>query len=318
MQPLNHTSRYASTSISGWSAFLPPNVLTNTELEKRLDTTDEWIKERTGIRERRVGGKTSDMAVEAGRRAITLAGIEPSNIKMLVLATTTPDHIMPSTASIVHHRLGLSGASFDINAVCAGFVHAYIVANSMMSTMDIDTAIVIGSDCLSSLTGSDDRTTTILFGDGAGAVILNKVTKKTYSGILGADMGTDGSGYDLLFCPHQGTIEMEGQEIFRRAVRVTVASATRALELAGMKAGDISLFIPHQANYRIIQAVCERMGIAEDHTAVTIETTGNTSAASIPIALSVALDEGRVSTGDTILMSGFGAGMSWSSVVVRL
>lgn len=318
MQSPSFTSRYAPTSITGWSAFLPPKVLTNTELERRFDTTDQWIRERTGIRERRVGGKTSDMAIEAGRKAVDLAGVEPSDIQMLILATTTPDHIMPSTASLVHHQLGLSGASFDINAVCSGFVHAYIVANSMMSTMDIDTAIVIGSDCLSSLTGDSDRTTTVLFGDGAGAVILSRAAKDSYSGILGVDMGTDGSGYDLLFCHHQGTIEMDGQEVFRRAVRATVASASRALEMAGMKAGDVSLFIPHQANYRIIQAACKRLGITEEQTAMTIETTGNTSAASIPIALSVALDEGRISEGDTILMSGFGAGMSWSSVVVRL
>ncbi len=319
MHSTNPTSRYVPTSIIGHSVFLPPKVLTNAELERRFDTTDEWIRERTGIRERRVGGKTSDMAIEAGRKAVNLAGVDASEIQMLVLATTTPDHIMPSTASLVHHHLGLSGVSFDINAVCSGFVHAYIVANSMMSTMDINTAIVIGSDCLSSLTGADDRTTTVLFGDGAGAVVLNKThNKNAYSGILGIDMGTDGSGYDLLFCPHRGAIEMDGQEVFRRAVRATVASAGKALEMAGIKAGDISLFIPHQANYRIIQAACARLGISEENTAVTIETTGNTSAASIPIALSMALDEGIVSEGDTILMSGFGAGMSWSSVVVRL
>jgi len=315
------TSRYLPTGIAGWGVSLPTKILTNKDLESRLDTSDVWIVERTGIRERRVGGLVTEMAVSAGSKAIKSAHVEPSGIKLLVLATTTPDKIMPSSASLVHHMLGLSGGAFDLNAACAGFVYAYIVADAMMSSTGIDLAMIVGADRLSSLAAPHDRTTAVLFGDGAGALVLERrpgADTPDSPGILGVDMGTDGSAYDLLSCPHQGTISMDGKEVFRRAIRTTVHSAHRALGRAGLEASDISLFIPHQANARIIQAACERLGIPEKRTSMTIEYTGNTSAASIPIALSGALDEGRVTRGDAVLMSGFGAGMSWSSIVVRL
>ncbi|MHB8262966.1 MAG: beta-ketoacyl-ACP synthase III [Acidimicrobiales bacterium] len=313
------TGKYLSTGIAGWGVSLPPKILTNKDLESRLDTSDAWIVERTGIRERRIGGLVTEMAVSAGSKAIESARVKPSGIELLVLATTTPDRIMPSSASLIHHMLGLSGGAFDLNAACAGFVYAYIVADAMMSSTGIDLAMVVGADCLSSLAAPHDRTTTVLFGDGAGALLLERRSGAPGSpGILGVDMGTDGSAYDLLSCPHQGTISMDGKEVFRRAIRTTVHSAHSALSRAGLVADDISLFVPHQANARIIQAACERLGIPEKRTSMTIEHTGNTSAASIPIALSRALDEGRVAKGDAILMSGFGAGMSWSSIVVRL
>ncbi len=303
--------------ISSWGTALPEKVVTNADFEARLDTTDAWIVERTGIRERRFGGTTSSLAVEAGARAITAAGLEPAEIDLLILATTTPDKTVPATSGTVHHQLGCSGAAFDLNAACAGYVYALVTADAMLSAdMGFKRALVIGSDTLSAITDMEDRGTAVLFADGAGAVVLER---RPDAGplLLASDLGLDGSLMAILYCDHGGYMQMEGKEVFRRAVRVTVDSALRVIAEAGVKAEDIALFVPHQANQRIIDAVGSRLGIPDDRQAIVLDKTGNTSSASIPLALAAAADEGRLSPGDLVLLSGFGAGMTWGSALLR-
>jgi 3-oxoacyl-[acyl-carrier-protein] synthase-3 len=300
--------------VTGWGTALPDTVVTNAMLEARLDTSDAWIVERTGIRERRMGGTTSELAVEAGRAALARAGLEPADVDLLVLSTTTPDQMVPATSSWVHHELGLAGAAFDLNAACAGFVYALVVARSMLAAGH-RRALVIGADTLSRITDQEDRGTAVLFGDGAGAIVIEAV--EGHEMLLASDLGLDGSARPLLYCDHGGYMYMDGKEVFRRAVRVTVDSALRAFERAGVGAEDIALFIPHQANLRIVDAVNQRLGLDREHSALVLDKTGNTSSASIPLALAAAADEGRLSDGDLVLFSGFGAGMTWASAIVR-
>jgi len=301
-------------TITGWSAALPDKVVTNADFAARLDTSDEWIVARTGIRERRTGGTTSGLAVEAGRKALAVAGRQPADIDLLVLATTTPDQTVPATSSIVHHELGLAGGAFDLNAACAGFVYGLVTANALLGAGH-RRALVIGSDTLSRVTDQDDRGTAILFADGAGAIVIEAGEGPDL--VLGSDLGVDGSAAPILYCDYGGKMYMEGREVFRRAVRVTVDSALRALERAGVKADEIALFVPHQANIRIIEAVNQRIGFDLERTANVLERTGNTSSASIPLALADAADAGRLNDGDLVLFAGFGAGMTWASAVVR-
>jgi 3-oxoacyl-[acyl-carrier-protein] synthase-3 len=302
-------------SITGWSAALPEKVVTNADFAARLDTSDEWIVERTGIHERRMGGTTSGLAVEAGRKALAVAGRQPSEVDLLILATTTPDQTVPATSSAVHHELGLSGGAFDLNAACAGFVYALVAANSLLAGGAHQRALVIGSDTLSAITDQDERGTAILFADGAGAVVIEAGEGPQL--ILGSDLGVDGSARSILYCDHGAKMVMEGREVFRRAVRVTVDSAMRAMERAGVKADEIALFVPHQANLRIIEAVNQRIGLDLERTANVLGRTGNTSSASIPLALADAADAGRLQAGDLVLFAGFGAGMTWASAVIR-
>jgi 3-oxoacyl-[acyl-carrier-protein] synthase-3 len=301
--------------ITGWGAALPPTVVTNADLEARLDTSDTWIVERSGIHERRVGGTVSDMAVSAGREALHRAGVDPAHVDLLVLATATPDMAVPATSPAVHHSLGLSGSAFDVNAACAGFVYAMTAAFGALAITAARRVLVVGADCLSRITDPEDRSTAVLFGDGAGAVVLEAVDSD--GSLLAMDLGNDGSGYGLLTCPHGGYMRMEGREVFRRAVRITVESASNALERAKLEPGDVALFVPHQANLRIIEAAAARLGIAMSRTAIVLDRTGNTSSASVPLALADAADHGRLSPGDVVLMTGFGAGMSWASLVLR-
>jgi 3-oxoacyl-[acyl-carrier-protein] synthase-3 len=301
-------------AITGWGTALPEKVVTNADFEARLDTSDAWIVERTGIRERRMGGTTSELAVEAGRMALARAGLQPEDVDLLVLSTTTPDQTVPATSSWVHHQLGLAGAAFDVNAACAGFVYAMVVAHSMLGA-GYRKALVIGADTLSRITDQEDRGTAVLFGDGAGAIVMEAVAGHQL--LLGWDLGLDGSARPLLYCDHGGYMYMDGKEVFRRAVRVTVDSALRAFEQAGVTADDIALFVPHQANLRIVDAVNQRLGLTRERSALVLDTTGNTSSASIPLALAAAADAGRVREGDLILFSGFGAGMTWASAIVR-
>lgn len=300
-------------AITGWGTALPETIVTNADLAARLDTTEEWMVERSGISERRVGGNVGSLSTRAGREAIDRAGVRPSDVDLLILATTTPDMSVPATSATVHHALGLSGGAFDLNAACAGFVYALVVAHGAMAT-GIRRVLVIGADCLSRITDHDDRSTAFLFADGAGAVLLEADGADTLEGF---DLGTDGSAQDLLYCPHGGTMKMEGREVFRRAVRVTVSSSLAALERAKITPEEVDLFVPHQANLRIIESAASRLGIPMERTAVVLDRTGNTSSASVPLALADAADRGRLEAGDIVLMSGFGAGMSWASAVVR-
>ncbi|HEY5026757.1 MAG TPA: beta-ketoacyl-ACP synthase III [Acidimicrobiales bacterium] len=300
--------------ITGWGSALPDTVVTNAQLEARLDTTDEWIVTRSGIRERRIGGTVSSLATDAGRRALECAGLAPDQVDLLVLATCTPDLAVPATSAAVHYALGLSGGAFDVNAACAGFVYALVAAHGAVSSGAAHRVLLVGADCVSLLTDPDDRATAVLFADGAAAVVLEA---SDLDGLLAVDLGVDGSAHDLLTCAHGGYMQMEGKEVFRRAVRITVDSATNALERAKLTPDDVALFVPHQANLRIIEAAASRLGIPMERVAVVVDRMGNTSSASIPLALADAADAGRLGPGDRVLMSGFGAGMAWASTLVR-
>ncbi len=301
-------------AIVGWGSALPDKVVTNLDLEATLDTSDAWIVERTGIKERRLGGETATLAVEAGRAALERAGLAPAEIDLLILSTSTPDKEVPASSSDVHYRLGAGGGAFDLNAACAGFVYALVVANSMIAS-GVERALVIGSDALSRIIDPSDRTTAILFADGAGALVLEAAPGE--GPLLSWDLGVDGSALPLLYCERNSYLYMEGQEVFRRAVRVMVESASTTLERAKLGPEDVALIVPHQANLRIIEAANKRIGIPMERTALCLEKTGNTSSASIPLALCEAAEQGRLRPGDNVLLTGFGAGMTWASAIVR-
>jgi 3-oxoacyl-[acyl-carrier-protein] synthase-3 len=300
--------------ITGWGTALPPKTLTNHDLEQFLDTTDEWIVERTGIRERHVGGTTAGLSIEAGRSALAMAGLQPDDIDALVLATTTPDRTVPATSSTVQVELGLSCGAFDINAACSGWVYALVNAHGLIA-MGAEKVLLIGTDSLSRITDWDDRNTAILFADGSGAAVLEAVDGPGQ--LLAWDLDADGSAERLLYAEVGGYLHMDGKEVFRRAVRIMVDSATKSIEHAGIDVDDIALVVPHQANTRIISAACKRLGIPMERASVVLERTGNTSSASTPLALADALDRGRVADGDLVLFVGFGAGMTAASAVVR-
>jgi 3-oxoacyl-[acyl-carrier-protein] synthase-3 len=306
-------------AVTGWGAALPSNIVTNADYEVRLNTTDSWIVERTGIRERRIGSTVGQLSIEAGRRALDRAQLDPAAIELLVLATTTPDQAMPATSSMVHGELGLSGGAYDLNAACSGFVYGLFAAYGAVSSGAVRRALLVGGDVMSTIVDPTDRSTAVLFGDGAGALVLEArdPDRGTEDQFLGWDLGVDATARTVLQAEVGGTITMEGKEVYRRAVRATVDSAIAAMKRSACSAEDIALFVPHQANLRIIEAVADRIGIPMDRTAVVVDRTGNTSAASIPLALSEAADEGRITDGDAILLSGFGAGMAWASAVVR-
>lgn len=301
-------------TVSSCGIAVPDKIVTNDDLSARLDTSDQWITERTGIRERRVGGTTSGLAIEAGRQVLERAGLEPSDIDAVVLATTTGDAMVPGTATTVQAGLGTTGGAFDINAACSGFVYGLVVGAGLISA-GAGRVLLIGSDTLSRITDWDDRSLAVLVGDGAGAVVLEPVDGP--GNLLSWNLNSDGSSRHLLMCEHGGYLSMDGKEIFRKAVRLVVESAERALADAGLTAADVDFLVPHQANLRIIQAVCQRLGISEDRTAVVIDRYGNTSSASIPLALDDALVNGRVAAGDHVLFTGFGGGMTWASAVLR-
>jgi 3-oxoacyl-[acyl-carrier-protein] synthase-3 len=312
------------SAITGIGCAVPDVVVTNADLEKVFDTSDEWITERTGIKERRVASwgtpphsppdSTAAISIEAARQAMDAAGVSPHDIDLLILATTTPDQAVPATSALVQQRLGLRCGAFDLNAACSGFVYASTVASGMVAT-GLDNVLVIGAETLSRITDWTDRSTAILFADGAGAAVVQAVPGE--GNLLGYDLGADGSLRSILYSDHDGFITMEGKEVFRKAVRVMVDSALAAMERAKVSPDDIALYVPHQANIRIIDAALPRLGISIDRTAVTIQKYGNTSAASIPLALAEAVQAGRVRDGELVLLSGFGAGMTWASAVWR-
>lgn len=301
-------------TVRGCGISVPDKVLTNDDLSATLDTNDAWISERTGIRERHVGGITSQMAIEAGQRALEDAGLEPADIDIVLLATTTPDALVPGTSATVQAGIGIPGGAFDVNAACSGFVYGLVTAAGL-AAVGSGRILLIGADALSRITDWDDRTMAVLVGDGAGAVVIEPVDGA--GGLLSWNMGADGTLRHLLSCDHGGFLFMDGKEVFRKAVRVVVESAEKAMADAGLRPEDIDLLVPHQANLRIIQAACQRLGIPEERTAVVIDRYGNTSSASIPLALEDALRTGRVPDGGHLLLTGFGGGMTWASAVLR-
>jgi len=308
--------------VAGWGRAHPPRQLTNAELEATLDTNDEWIRERTGIANRYVGGDSAEIATEAAGIALERAGLGGDDIDVLIVATSTPKQLIPGVSATVADELGIHCAAFDLNGACAGFAYGLVTASGLLTTGP-RTALVIGVDAMSSITDPTDRGTAILFGDGGGAVVLRAVDDdgstepSRRGGLLGWHGGTDGSTRDILYCDRGGSIYMEGQAVFKIAVRAAVDSAKIALERADMKPGDIDLFVPHQANQRITDAIASRLGLHEDRVVSTLRDTGNSSAGTIPYALSVAADEGRLHDGSVVLMSGFGAGMTWATAIFR-
>lgn len=300
--------------ITGWGTALPPKTVTNADLESYLDTSDEWIVERTGIRERHVGGTTAGLSIDSGQAALDMAGIDAADIDALVLATTTPDRSVPATSATVQAALGTRGGAFDVNAACSGFVYGLVVAHGLIA-MGSRRVLMIGTDTLARITDWDDRNTAVLFGDGSGAVVLEAVDGPGQ--LLGWDLDADGSAERLLYAEIGGTLQMDGKEVFRRAVRIMVDSARNSMAHAGVTADDLALVVPHQANIRIIEAACSRLGVPMERAATVLHRTGNTSSASIPLALADALEAGRVKTGDLVLLVGFGAGMTAASAIIR-
>ncbi|MFP3916125.1 MAG: beta-ketoacyl-ACP synthase III [Actinomycetota bacterium] len=319
-----------NAEITGWGKCLPPAVLSNNDLEKLTDTSDDWITTRTGIKERRISHvEVSDMAEVAGRRALAAAGRDPADVDLIVLATCTADSLIPSAASLLQEKLGASrAAAFDLNAACSGFLYALVVASNMIRAGTNRTVLVIGAEKLHYHLDFTDRTTAVLFGDAAGAVVLEPTSEPV--GLLSSELGMDGSVWDILRVPKDGSagdvgaarpedggIRMNGPEVFRRAVTTMGEASLRAVEAAGLGLGDVDLFIPHQANVRIIDAAAKRLGLPESKVFVNIASYGNTSAATIPVALAEALEEERISPGDVVVFAAFGAGLSWASAVVR-
>ena len=324
----------SGAAFAGWGFAVPERRVTNADFEARLDTSDAWITERTGIKERRWAGEdesTASLATEAGAAAIKHAGLTPADIDLLIVATCSSETTIPHTGSWVSANLGLQCGSFDLNAACAGFVYATVVADALMATQGFQNVLVIGAETLSRFTDPDDRGTAILFGDGAAAAVLQPGTAGG-PGLIASDLGCDGTAANILYIPAGGSkspasdatvenrehyLQMNGKEVFRRAVRVVIESAEATLEKAGVTAADVDWFVPHQANVRIIEAACQRLDIPMERTVVNLDRYGNTSAASIPIALAEAVEDGRINDGDLILVAGFGAGMTWASALLR-
>lgn len=308
--------------VAGLGGALPRHRVTNHDLAEHLDTSDEWIVARTGIHARRVAGAgetTTALAAEAGRRALDDAGLPPSAVDLVVVATSTPDSACPSTAARVAAELGLGASGFDLNGACCGFVHALHTAAALLADPSIATALVIGAERYTSIIDPSDRSTAILFGDGAGAAVVTRGEALAGApGVLGSDLGGDATGVPIIEVPiGRRHLAMDGPELFRRATRGLVASATAALERAGATAADVDLFVPHQANARIIGAVANRLGIPDDRVVLDLAERANTSAASIPLALGSAQRLDRLADDALVLLAGVGAGLGWSTLVLR-
>ncbi|MDH3679834.1 MAG: ketoacyl-ACP synthase III [Acidimicrobiia bacterium] len=301
--------------LTGVGAALPEKVLTNQDLTAWMDTTDEWIRERTGIAERRIGGSTSGLATQAAQRALSDAGVDAQSIDQVILATTSPDHVCPGTAPAVARELGLDCGAFDVQAACSGWVYGLVVANGLL-LQGLERILVIGAESLDRITDYHDRGTGILFGNGAGAAVVERDDTGTGQ-LLGWDLGSNGNYVHILYADHGDVLQMDGKEVFRQAVQVIQRSAKATMEQAGVEADDIDLVIPHQANIRIVESAWKKLGFSMDKTAMVLERTGNTSAASIPLALDDALVNGRIEPGDLVMFLGFGAGMTWASALVR-
>jgi 3-oxoacyl-[acyl-carrier-protein] synthase-3 len=300
---------------AGTGSALPPTIVTNDDLAEAIDTTDEWIRERTGISARHVGGSTSELSTQAASEAMERAGLGPGEIQQVILATTSPDYICPGTAPAVAHALGLDCGAFDVQAACSGWVYGLVLANGLL-LQGVDNILVIGAESLDRITDYTARDTGILFGNGAGAAIVQRDPSGAGS-ILGWDLGANGEYVHILYAEHGDVLQMDGKEVFRQAVVAIQRTTKASLDMAGLTVDDIDLVIPHQANIRIVESAWKRLGFTMEQTAMILDRTGNTSAATIPIALADALHKGRISPGDKILFLGFGAGMTWASVIVE-
>jgi 3-oxoacyl-[acyl-carrier-protein] synthase III len=311
--------------IAGTGSYLPERILTNAELVRSIDTTDEWIFTRTGIRERHIvaeGEFTSDMAFEAAKKAIETANIDIQSVDLIILATTTPDRTFPSTACLLQQKLGITNCpAFDLQAVCSGFVYALATADNFIKAGAAKCALIVGSDAMSRITDWTDRSNCILWGDGAGAVILQASDEQ---GILSTHLHANGNYADMLTVP-QGvsnqegikTILMEGNAVFKMAVNTLDAIVDDTLAANGLEKSDVDWLVPHQANIRILQSTAKKLGMSMDRVVTTVDKHGNTSAASIPLALDVAVRDGRIKRGETILMEAFGGGFTWGSVLMK-
>jgi 3-oxoacyl-[acyl-carrier-protein] synthase-3 len=306
-------NNFSSAQITGWGISLPETILTNEEISTFLDTSDEWIYGRTGVHQRHIGGTTVSLSVESAKKAILRSNIDPSEIDCLILVTATPDRQW-GTASIIQDQLGLSCGAFEINSACSGFVYALVNAYGMIS-MGSKSVLIISTDTFSRIVDWNDRSVAPLFADGSASVVLQKTSNTNQ--LLSWHLDSDGSAADILHSDVGGNVQMNGKEVFRKAVRVMVESARITMDLAGVSSDEISLVIPHQANIRIIQSACDKLGIDISKTHNTLEYTGNTSSASIPIALSQALDLNLLSNGDYLLLVGFGGGMTAASALLK-
>jgi 3-oxoacyl-[acyl-carrier-protein] synthase-3 len=319
------------TKVIGSGAYMPANIVTNDDLAKRVDTSDEWIRERTGIHQRHIvadGEKTSDLALAAARAAIQDAGIDVSVLDMVICATTTPDETFPATATIVQSKLGMTrGAAFDLQAVCSGFIYGLSVADNMIRGGQAKTVLLIGAESMSRLLDWSDRTTCVLFGDGAGAVILQGYEgggDNADQGILNTRIFSDGRMHDMLYVDGgpsstqtTGHLRMQGKEVFRHAVTNIAAAITASADAAGVAVADIDWFVPHQANQRILDGTGRKLGIPGEKVISTVALHGNTSAASVPLALENAVRDGRIKRGDLILLEAMGGGFTWGAALIR-
>jgi 3-oxoacyl-[acyl-carrier-protein] synthase-3 len=323
-----------SVGIIGTGSYVPDKIVTNKDLEKIVETSDEWIVDRTGIKERRIAEPdmaTSDMATKAAQRALVDAGISAEELDLIIVGTATPDMFFPSVACLVQANLkAINAAAFDLTAGCSGFVYSLITASQFIKAGLFKKVLVIGAETLSKILDWTDRNTCVLFGDGAGAAVLSE-TRSGY-GILGADLGADGSGGDLLKLPAGGSrmpvsaetvsnrmhfVHMNGNEVFKFAVKIMGETAMKSLERAGLTPENVDCLVPHQANIRIIQSAAKRLKLPMDKVFVNVDKYGNTSAASIPIALEEAIHGGKIKNGDVIVLVGFGAGLTWASCVIK-
>jgi 3-oxoacyl-[acyl-carrier-protein] synthase III len=325
--PRRDTGLYAH--IVGWGMAVPETIMTNDDMSAIVETSDEWITSRTGIRERRIANEkesTTTLAIKAAQQAIEIADIQPTDVDLIIVATSTPENVFPSTASLVQDALGASGAgAFDLSAACSGFVYALDMATQSIRAGSIQTAIVIGAETMSRVLDWSDRGTCILFGDGAGAVVLKGSIED--GGVISSVLRSDGAGGELLSIPTQNRTHlselklhkmiMEGGEVFKFATRVVDESIRQVTDLAGIRVDDIDLIVPHQANQRILDSVAKKLKIESDKFMINLNKYGNTSAASIPIALCEAIQQGRVKEDDYLVFVGFGGGLTWASMVVK-
>jgi 3-oxoacyl-[acyl-carrier-protein] synthase-3 len=312
-------------SITGLGCSVPDRVVTNEDLSKVVETSDEWIVSRTGIKERRLGEGVamSELALPAARRALEQAGVDPKEIDVLIMATVTPDMAFPSTAAIIADQLGMpDAAAYDLSAGCTGFMYALAQAYGMLAAGLSKKALVVGGDVLSSILDWTDRSTLVLFGDGAGAVVLERVAD---GGFIGFELGADGGGGEHLWLPGSGSrrfddpdkaIKMNGREVFKFATRVMVSSAEAILDECGLTVEDVDVYVPHQANVRIIDHAARKLGFPEEKVVVNVDRYGNTSSGSIPLALADAAADGRLKPGKLVLMTGMGAGLTWGSALI--
>ena len=312
-------------------SYLPATILSNAELAARVDTSDEWIVERTGIRQRHIAAEgefTSDLAAAAARKALAAAGLTPDDVDLIVVATATPDQTFPACATVVQHKLGMtSGVAFDVGAVCSGFLYALSVADAMVVTGAANTALVIGAETFSRILDWEDRATCVLFGDGAGAVVLRAEQGAGTSadrGILAHRLHSDGRYNDLLYVDGGpgstgtvGKLRMKGREVFRHAVTNLAAVMTETLEAAGVTPADVAWVVPHQANLRILEGTARKLHLPIEKVVVTVDRHANTSAASVPLALDVAINDGRIRTNDLLLLEAMGGGFTWGAAAVR-